>query len=128
MPMSYEYAVLRIVPRVEREEFINAGVMLYCRAARFLRVCVHLDPARLRALGPLPDLDLLQAELDFYTHVCAGNREAGALAALNQAERFRWLASPRDTMIQLSPLHAGLCDDPQEELDKLFMRLVWLKE
>ena len=128
MPNPYEYAVLRIVPRVEREEFINAGVLLYCRAARFLHVRTHLAVERLRALGPLPDPAALQAELDFYAAVCAGSNETGALAALNQAERFRWLASPRDTMIQLSATHAGLREDPQTALDDLFMRLVWPPE
>lgn len=97
---SFEYAIVRIVPRVEREEFINAGAILYCRALRFLAARVLLRPEPLAALGPLPDLGALQAELDFCVAVCAGDPAAGPIAALSQAERFRRRRSIlRDTRV-----------------------------
>ena len=120
---SFEYAIVRIVPRVEREEFINAGALLYCRARRFLAARVLLRREPLAALGPLPDLGAIQAELDFCVAVCAGDLAAGPIAALSQAERFRWLTSPRNTVVQMSPVHGGLCTDPQQALDDLFVRM-----
>jgi hypothetical protein len=121
---SFDYAIVRIVPEVEREEFINAGVILRCRERRFLAARVDLDRARLRALAPGLDLEMVQAELDLIPLVCAGGSAAGAINELNQAERFRWLTSPRSTIIQVSPVHCGLCDDPQAELDDLFAKMV----
>lgn len=121
---SFEYAIVRIVPRVEREEFINAGAILYCRAQRFLAAQVALHRERLAALAPLPDLPAVQAELDFCVQVCAGDAAAGPIAALSQAERFRWLTSPRNTVVQMSPVHGGLCTDPQQALNDLFVRMV----
>ncbi len=92
---SFEYAIVRIVPRVDREEFINAGAILYCRAQRFLAARVALHRERLAALAPHPDLAAIQAELDFIVAACAGGPAAGQIGALSQAERFRWLTSPR---------------------------------
>jgi hypothetical protein len=120
----FEYAVLRVVPRVDRGEFINAGVVLYCRAERFLGARVHLDPARLRALDPDADLEALRAHLEAVRSVCAGGMETGAVGRLPLAERFGWLAAPRSTVVQPSPVHTGLTDDPEAELERLLSRMV----
>lgn len=121
---SFDYAVLRIVPRVEREEFINAGVILFCRTLRFLDCRIGFDPGRLAALHPWCDPAAVEVQLDLIARICAGGPEAGELGRLGQAERFHWLASPRSTVIQVSPTHSGLCAEPQAALDDLFARLV----
>ncbi len=121
---AFEYAVVRVVPEIVREEFINVGVILYCRQRRFLDMRIHLDADRLLALSPAAQVDLLRAELDLMACVCAGGPEAGVIGALSQAERFRWLTSPRNTMVQISPVHVGLCDDPHGTLERLFRELV----
>jgi hypothetical protein len=121
---SFDYAIVRIVPQVEREEFINAGVILRCRERRFLAARVELDCVRLRALSPGLDLEMVQAELDLIPLVCAGGPAASPLGELNQAERFRWLTAPRSTTVQVSPVHCGLCVDPQTALDDLFEKMV----
>ena len=120
----FVYAVLRVVPRVERGEFINAGVVLYCQAERFLGARVHLDPARLEALDPGADLEAVRAHLDAVRSVCAGGPEAGAVGRLPLAERFGWLVAPRSTVVQPSPVHTGLTDDPEAELDRLLRSMV----
>jgi hypothetical protein len=123
---SFEYAVVRVVPRVEREEFLNAGVILYCRALGFLDARVALDRARLQALSPDPalDLDTIERGLAMIPRICAGDPAAGPIAALDQAERFRWLCATRSTVNQVSPVHAGLCDDPAAMLDHLMTKMV----
>jgi len=121
---SFDYAIVRIVPLVEREEFVNAGVILRCRELRFLAARIEQDHARLRALSPSLDLEMVLAELDLIPLVCAGGPAAGPLGELSQAERFRWLTSPRSTTVQVSPVHCGLCDDPQAELDGFFQKMV----
>jgi hypothetical protein len=123
-PHSYDYAVIRIVPRVEREEFINAGVILFCRTARFLAARVELDRERLEALAPGTNAELIQEYLDAIRLVCDGDPRAGAVGKWPQAERFHWLVAPRSTIIQTSPVHTGLCDDPQQALDHLFDKMV----
>jgi hypothetical protein len=120
----FEYAVLRVVPRVDRGEFINAGVVLYCSAERFLGARVHLDPARLKALDPHADLGALRAHLKAVRSVCAGGPEAGAVGRLPLGERFGWLVAPRSTVVQPSPVHTGLTDDPEAELERLLSRVV----
>jgi Protein of unknown function (DUF3037) len=120
----FEYAVLRVVPRVDRGEFINAGVVLYCRAERFLGARMHLDPARLRALDPEADLEALGAHLEAVRSVCAGGPETGAVGRLPLAERFGWLVAPRSTVVQPSPVHTGLTGDPEAELERLLSRMV----
>jgi hypothetical protein len=120
----FEYALLRVVPRVERGEFINAGVVLYCQADSFLGARVHLDPARLKALDPGADLEAVRAHLEAVRSVCAGGPEAGALGRLPPGERFGWLVAPRSTVVQPSPVHTGLTDDPEAELERLLSRMV----
>ena len=121
---AFEYTVVRVVPQVEREEFVNAGVILFCRTRRFLGCRIELDEARLLALAPTVDLPAVRAQLDLIRLVCSGGPEAGSIGELDQAERFRWLAAPRSTVIQTSPVHNGLCRDPQRALDDLFEKLV----
>lgn len=121
---AFEYAVVRVVPEIVREEFINVGVIVYCRQRRFLDMRIHLDADRLRALCPEAQVDLLRGELDLMACVCAGGPDAGVIGALPSSERFRWLASPRNTMVQISPVHVGLCDDPHGTLERLFRELV----
>jgi hypothetical protein len=127
MPDSHscDYAFVRVVPRVEREEFINVGVILFCRPRRFLEARIALDRDRLAALTPGVDLDvdLLQAQLDLIPLVAKGGRAAGPIGELPQADRWHWLVSPRSTIIQVSPAHCLLCDDPATALKQL-MRLV----
>jgi hypothetical protein len=111
---------------VEREEFVNAGVVLYCRALGYLDARIALDRARVRALFPDPSLDLetIERGLSLIPRLCTGDPSAGPIAALDQAERFRWLCATRSTVNQLSPVHAGLCDDPAITLDHLMRTMV----
>ncbi len=121
---SYDYAVLRVVPRVERCEFINAGVILFCRVRRFLGASVELDRERLRALAPCVDAEQVEKHLSAVSLVCAGGRAAGPIGMLGMAERFHWLVSPRSTLVQPSPVHCGMCDDPARELEHLLDTMV----
>jgi Protein of unknown function (DUF3037) len=123
-PEVFQYALLQVVPRVERGERINAGVVLFCRRHRFLAARVGLDPARLRALDAQSDPDEVERHLEALAAIAAGDRSAGAVAALEQSERFHWLAAPSSTAIQPSPVHTGLSEDPQETLDRLYETLV----
>jgi hypothetical protein len=118
--------VIRVVPRVEREEFVNAGVILYSKACGFLGARVEVDESRLRALAPDADLDAIGRHLDAIARISSGDPDAGPIARLALRERFHWLVSPRSTMIQVSPVHSGLCEDPEMKLDELFRRLVQL--
>lgn len=126
MQSSFDYAAIRVVPRVDREEFINAGVILFCRQRRFLQARVALDAERMRALWPESDVDLVQTHLTAYTKICDADPGAGPIAQLPQAERFHWLVSPRSTMVQVSAVHSGLCQDPEVALERLFQQLVAL--
>jgi hypothetical protein len=121
---SFDYAIIRVVPRVEREEFINAGVILYCLTHRFLGARVELDPRRLEALAPGCNPELLLHHLASIPRVCAGGRAAGPVGQQPQKERFHWLVAPRSTMIQTGPVHAGLCEDPSQALEHLMRRMV----
>ena len=122
--LSYDYAILRIVPSVEREEFVNAGVVLHSAEHAFLDCRVHLDPPRLAALWPALDLDVVRQHLEAFPKICAGHPDAGPIAGLSRGERFQWLVSPRSTIIQVSPVHSGVCDSPRAALDEIFRRLV----
>lgn len=121
---SFDYAVLRLAPHVEREEFVNVGVILFCRTLRFLSCRLHVDERRVATLAPGFDGAAARAQLDLTPLICAGGPAAGPIGELDQAERFRWLTSPRSTVVQVSTVHGGLCDDPQAALDDLFRRLV----
>ncbi len=123
---SYDYAVVRVVPRVERGEFLNVGVILFCRPRRFLRTQIALDTQRLNIFAPSLDLDEVQYHLDLLVRVSTGNKDAGPVAQLSQSERFHWLVSPRSTIIQTSPMHSGLCADPEETLQKLLKEQVYV--
>ena len=123
---SFEYAVLRVVPRVERGEFINAGIVLYCRARAFLDARIALDVPRLRALSPDCDDGETLRYLETFQRITRGESDAGPIAKLSQRERFHWLVSPRSTVIQTSPAHAGLCDDPAAMLEHLLATVVRL--
>ena len=121
---SYDYAIVRVVPRVERGEFVNAGVILFCRTRRFLGARIELDVSRLVALAPQIDIQALSQHLAIIPLVCAGGVGAGPIGALPLAERFHWLVAPRSAMIQTSPVHSGLCDAPAAALDELLEALV----
>jgi hypothetical protein len=122
----YSYALVRVVPRVERGECINVGVVLFARTRRYLAARVALDHARLRALAPDADLPLIERHLDNFLAICAGDPAGGPLAALPLSERFHWLTAPRSTIIQTSPVHIGRSDDPAVALEDLLDRYVRL--
>ena len=125
-PSSFDYAVVRVVPRVEREEFVNAGVILFCLERDFLGARVELDAARLRALDPGVDLAVVEEHLASIPRICAGEPGSGPIGALSRRERFHWLVAPRSTIIQLSSVHSGLCEDPARALERLMERMVRL--
>jgi Protein of unknown function (DUF3037) len=120
----FQYAVVRIVPRIERGEFVNAGVILFCRTRGFLEVRIELDEDRLAALAADIPLSELGEHLEALVQVGAGDASAGAVASLPQSERFHWLVAPSSTVIQTSPVHSGLCEDPAETLERLVRELV----
>ena len=120
----FEYALLRVVPRVEREEFINAGVVLHCREENFLDVLIHLDRDRLRALDPTADHKAVLAHLETARLVCAGGPEAGSIGSLPPGQRFGWLVAPRSTVVQASPVHTGFAKDPGKALKHLLNAMV----
>ena len=119
-----DYAVIRVVPRVEREEFINVGIILFCRTRRFLAARVEVDEARLAALWPGLNLAEVREELAAIPLVCVGGEAAGPIGELSQAERWHWLVSPRSTVIQTSPAHAVISDDPPATLARLMRTMV----
>jgi len=121
---SFDYAVVRVVPRVERGEFLNAGVILFCRTRRFLQARIELDQQRLNLLHPGIDAMEVERHLALIPVVCAGGRGAGPIGQLSLAERFHWLVSPKSAMIQTSPVHSGLCTDPLATLERLLGMLV----
>jgi hypothetical protein len=123
-PSSYDYAIIRIVPYVERGEFINVGVILFCRTRRFLGMLFSLDTNRLLALAPDIDIEDVQHELTNMQRIAKGGKDAGPIGELSPSERFHWLVSPRSTIIQTSPVHSGLCADPQAALDHLLKTMV----
>jgi hypothetical protein len=121
---TYDYAVIRVVPDVARGEFLNAGVILFAKSHRALLSRVALDEDRLAALAADTDVATIRSHLESIERICEGGEAAGPHASLTASERFHWLTSPRSTVIQLSPVHSGLCDDPAAEADRLFERLV----
>lgn len=120
----FDYAVVRLVPRVEREEFLNVGVILHAPTRGFLGCLINVDEERVRALAGKVDLSAVARHLDGYQMVCAGDAKAGPIAGMPMRERFHWLVAPRSTMIQSSPVHGGVCDEPEVALRELFARRV----
>lgn len=123
---SFDYAVIRVVPRVERGEHINAGVILFCLEKDFLQAKIEVNEPRLRALWPEIDVDLVRRHLEAIPKICDGAPDAGPIGRLSLRERFRWLVAPRSTVIQVSPVHAGLCDHPERAIEDLFQKAVRL--
>ena len=121
---AYDYAVIRVVPQVEREEFINVGVVLSCPARKFLAARIHLDQARLKAFAPALDEESVQSHLASFEAVCRGGADTGPIGELPARQRFHWLVAPRSTVIQTSPAHTGVCRDPEETLEKLLRQYV----
>ena len=120
----FSYAVLRIVPDIEREEFMNAGLVLFCRSRRYLRARTSLDSDRLRALRPTADVDGLAAQLALIEHIASGDVASGPLAGMSQSERFHWLTTPRSTAVQPGPIHGGMAEDPDTTFEHLYSTLV----
>jgi len=120
----FQYAILRVVPRVERGECMNTGVVLFCRPRRYLAARAALDEARLAAFAPDLDLAEVREHLDAIERIAAGDPAAGPVATLEQSERFHWLVAPSSTVIQPSPVHTGLCVDPEATLADLVEKLV----
>jgi hypothetical protein len=121
---TFEYAIVRLVPRVDRAESINVGLMLFCLARDFLDARVCLDETRAHALWPDLDCKLVKSHLEAIPRICAGQGDAGPIARLSQRERWHWLVAPRSTILQISPVHTGLCNDPRATLTRLFDQLV----
>ncbi len=122
--LSFEYATIRVVPRVEREEFVNVGVIVFCIARKLLLSKILIDETKLKTLWPEIDLAAVRQHLEAIPRICDGEPDAGPIAELSARERFHWLVSPRSTMIQVSPVHSGLCVSPQEALHEIFERFV----
>ncbi len=120
----YEYAVIRVVPRVEREEFVNAGIVVFCKRKRFIKVLFTIDAAKLACLSPELDIDQLRLNLESFEKIARGAKDGGPIALLEVPERFRWLTAVRSSVIQTSRPHPGLCDDPEAVAQKLFEELV----
>jgi hypothetical protein len=121
---AFEYAVVRVVPQVEREEFVNAGIILFCRARDYLAARIELDATTLRAIAPNADVALIEQHLARIPAICIGGPLAGPLGEMPAHERWHWLVAPRSTILQVAPPHAGLCDEPEEAIDRLFDQLV----
>jgi hypothetical protein len=121
---SFDWALIRVVPRVERGECVNVGAIVACATKRYLGAQLALDPARVRALDPTIDLDELGVALASIPLIAAGDPSGGPIAGLPRGERFHWLVAPRSAVVQTSPVHTGLCDDPQAALEDLIRRLV----
>lgn len=125
---TFDYAVIRLVPRVEREEFMNVGVIVYCAESGFLAAKVELDHARLNAFAPHLDAQQIEDYLQTIPLICDGGKAAGPIGASPQRARFHWLVAPRSTLIQTSPVHCGLSDNPAEALECLMDKLVRLEK
>jgi hypothetical protein len=120
----FQYAIVRVVPRIERGECMNVGVVFFCRPRRYLAARIALDEARLAAFAPDLDPAEVRPHLDAMARIAAGEPDSGPVARLEQSERFHWLVAPSSTMIQTSPVHTGLCEDPEDTLARLLEKLV----
>jgi hypothetical protein len=121
---SYDYAIIRAVPRVEREEFINVGVILSCPDVDFVAARIDLDESRLRALDPVADIGTIRRHADVVVAICRGGPESGPIGGLPKRERYHWPVAPRSTVIQMSPSHAGQCTEPEKALEHLLESMV----
>jgi len=121
---TFESAIIRVVPRVEREEFLNVGALVSCPLLDFLEARVELNRARLQAIAPEMDLDLIEEHLAAIALICEGGEKAGPIGMLAQRARFHWLTAPRSTVIQCSAVHSGLCENPQDALEKIMKKMV----
>ncbi|MBO0722761.1 MAG: DUF3037 domain-containing protein [Blastocatellia bacterium] len=124
---TYEYAIIRVVPRVEREEFVNAGVILWCASLKFIEARIELDDGRLQAIDPTLDdesIRSIRAHLASIIAICQGGEEAGPIGRLSESERFHWLVAPRSTIIQTSPVHTGRCNNPAAVIERLLQTMV----
>jgi hypothetical protein len=121
---SYDYAVIRVVPRVERQEFINVGVIVWCKEQDFLEARIELDEARVRTLDGTVDLDAVRRHLASISLICAGGTDSGPIGKLSKRERFDWLVAPRSTIIQTSAVHTGRCTDLPATLERLIETMV----
>ncbi len=120
----FQYTVIRVVPRIEREEFVNVGVVVFCRTRGYLGVRLAYDPDRVRAIAPGAELDSVPEYLEAIGRIIEGRAGAGPIAELSQSERFGWLAAPSSTVVQTSAVHSGMSEDPERTLEHLFERLV----
>lgn len=116
----FEYAVIRVVPQVEREEFLNTGVILYCPSLKFMQCICAVDETRICSFSGRADIEEIKAHLHAFAEICKGNKDGGPIAKLDLASRFRWLTATRSTVVQTSKVHPGLCEDPQQTLQKLY--------
>lgn len=123
-PHLFEYAVIRVVPHVERGEFLNVGVILYCAAEKFLECVTDIDEARLKVLCEDIDFDELRKHIRSFERICAGKKDGGRIGQLSIAERFRWLTAAKSTIVQTSDVHPGLCTDAKEKLASLYRQMV----
>lgn len=123
-PLTYDYAIIRVVPKVEREEFVNVGVLVSCASRRFLEARIELDEQRLLAIDATLDLELVRQHLAAIPIICAGGKSAGAIGQLPHRERFHWLVAPRSTIIQTSRVHTGLCENLTAVLEHLLDKMV----
>jgi hypothetical protein len=121
---TYDYAIVRVVPRVERGEFVNAGIIMSCDVERILKARIELDESALLALDAGVDLEVVREALASIPLICAGGPNAGPIGNLSARERFHWLVSPKSTIVQTSPVHTGQCDDPDIALEHLMKRMV----
>jgi hypothetical protein len=121
---TFEYAIIRLVPKVEREEFFNVGVILFSKRKKFLDMKFHIDTQKLKAFAPEIELDFLNEYLNAWKIICEGKSAAGKIGELEMSDRFRWLAACRSTIIQSSKTHSGLCDNPEKELEDIFEKLI----
>lgn len=122
--VTYEYAVIRLVPKVEREEFLNIGVILFSKRKKYLDIKYQIDESRIRSFSEEVDTDMIREYLEAWVLICKGSPDGGSIGKLDVASRFRWLVASRSTIIQSSKTHPGLCTDPEKVLEDLFKRYV----
>jgi hypothetical protein len=120
----FEYAIIRVVPRVEREEFVNVGVILFCAKKKFLKCKLHVDAQKMEVMCKAIDLEELNKNLNAIETICAGGKQSGPIGQLDLASKFRWLTATRSTVVQSSKVHPGFCDEPEHMLERLYEQFV----